>query len=91
MRLANLHMVCEARRTGASPQSEALAKPARPEAKTVDRGAWGGWRRNDWKLTYVNQGRLLWCRKEQSRNQSPHSSEEAANYRGAKGDRKVNA
>ena len=91
MQLANLHMVREARRTGASPQSEALAKPARPEAKTVDRGAWGDWRRNDRKLTDVNQGSLLWCHKERSRNQSPHSSEEAANHCGAKGDRKVNA
>jgi hypothetical protein len=66
MRLANLLMVCEARRTGASPQSEGLAKPARPEAKTEDRGAWGGWRQNDRKLTYVNQGHLLWCRKEKT-------------------------
>jgi hypothetical protein len=91
MRLANLHMVREARRTGASPQSEALAKPVRPEAMTEDRGAWGDWRRNDRKLTDVNQGRLLWRHEEQSRNQSPHSSDEAANHRRAKGDRKVNA
>ena len=32
MRLANLHMTSEARRTAASLRGEAVAKPARPEA-----------------------------------------------------------
>ena len=91
MRLASLLIKCEARRTAASPQSEAAAKPARREARSEDRDAWGGWRRNDRKLTPVNQGRLFCCLKEQSRNQSPHSSCETANHRGAKGDRKVEA
>jgi len=36
-----------------------------------------------------NQGYLSWCGKEQDRSQSPHSSEEAGNDRGAKGGRKV--
>jgi len=37
----------------------------------------------------MNQGYLFWCMKEQDRSQSPHSSEEAGNDRGAKEDRKV--
>jgi hypothetical protein len=41
--------------------------------------------------TLMNQGYLSWCEKEQDRSQSPHSSEEAANHRGAKGGRKVEA
>jgi len=36
-----------------------------------------------------NQGDLSWCQKEQDRSQNPHSSDEAANPRGAKGGRKV--
>lgn len=61
MRLVNLHMMSEARRTAASLQGEAVAKPARPEAMSEDRSAWGAWRRNDRKLTFVNQGRLPGC------------------------------
>ena len=34
---------------------------------------------------------LSWCWKEQGRSQSPHSSDEAGNDRGAKEDRKVEA
>jgi hypothetical protein len=88
MRLASLHRLCEARRTAASSQGKAVAKPVRPEAMS-DRNAWGGWRRNVWKLMHVNQGCLLGCLNEPSRSQSPHSSSEAVNHRGAKGDRKV--
>src|SRR2546426_608799 len=64
---------------------------ARPEQEVwpEDGGAWGGWRRNVWKCTFGNQGDLPWRRKEQGRSQSPHSSDEASNDRGAKGDRKV--
>jgi hypothetical protein len=91
MRLVNLRFMSEARRTAASLRGEAVAKPARPEAMLGNRSAWGGWRRNDRKLMFVNQGRLLGCLKEPGRNQSPHSSKEAANHRGAKGDRKVKA
>jgi hypothetical protein len=91
MRLVSLHIMCEARRTAASSQGEAVAKPARPEAMSEDRSAWGVWRRNVWKLMHVNQGYLLGCLNEPSRSQSPHSSNEAVNHRGAKGDRKVKA
>jgi len=61
MRLVNLHMMSEARRTAASLRGEAVAKPARPEAKSEDRSAWGAWRRNDRKLMFVNQGYLFRC------------------------------
>ena len=40
---------------------------------------------------HMNQGDLPWGKKEQGRSQSPRSSEEAANNRGAKGGRKVEA
>jgi hypothetical protein len=66
---------------------------ARPEQKVLpeDGGAWGGWRRNVWKCRFMNQGDLSWCWKEQGRSQSPRSSDEAGNDRGAKGGRKVEA
>src|SRR5437867_3858091 len=90
MRLMSLHMMSEVRRTDDSKtQSESSAKPARSEAMSADRSAWGGWRRNVWKFKFVNQGDLFWCQNEQSRSQSPRSSDEAGNDRGAKGDRKV--
>ena len=38
---------------------------------------------------FRNQGDLPWCCKEQGRSQSPRSSDEAGNDRGAKGGRKV--
>ncbi len=66
------------------------------------KGVRGGWSRNGGKESLRNQGDLSWCRgcravrsrlslhmKEQGRSQSPHSSEEASNDRGAKGGRKV--
>jgi hypothetical protein len=40
---------------------------------------------------FGNQGDLSWGWKEQVRSQSPRSSDEADNDRGAKGDRKVEA
>ena len=52
-------------------------------------GAWGGWRRNVRKRALGNQGDLP--RREWGRSQCPRSSEEAANPRGAKGGRKVEA
>jgi hypothetical protein len=81
----------EVRRTADSLKGEAVAKPARSEKHRRSRGAWGGWRRNVWKCMISNQGDLSWCEKEQDRSQSPRSSEEAGNDRGAKGDRKVEA
>ena len=82
----------EVRRT-ADSQAKRIGGQARPEqeAKPEDGGAWGGWRRNVRKCTFGNQGDLSWCRKEQGRSQSPRSSEEAGNDRGAKGGRKVEA
>ena len=63
-----------------------------PELKHCwDRGASGGWRRNVRKHRYVNQGSLFGCRKGLDRSQSPHSSDEAGNDRGAKEGRKVEA
>jgi hypothetical protein len=82
----------EVRRT-ADSQAKRIGGQARPEqeAKPEDGGAWGGWRRNVRKCTFGNQGDLSWCWKEQGRSQSPRSSEEAGNDRGAKGGRKVEA
>ncbi len=79
----------EVRRTADSCQSEAEAKPVRSKKHCRNRGASGGWRLDVWKCMIGNQGYLSWCRKEQGRSQSLHSSEEAGNDRGAKGGRKV--
>jgi len=80
----------EVRRT-ADSQPKRIGGQARPEQEALpeDGGAWGDWRRNVRKYLFVNQGDLLRCWKERSRSQSPRSSEETANHRGAKGDRKV--
>lgn len=79
----------EVRRTDDSRQSESEAKPALSKKHCRERGAEGGWRLDVWKCTVSNQGYLSWCLKEQGRSQSPHSSDEASNDRGAKGGRKV--
>lgn len=79
----------EVRRTADSCPSEAEAKPDRSKKHCRAGGAWGGWRLDIWKCMISNQGYLSWCVKEQGRSQSPHSSEEASNDRGAKGGRKV--
>jgi hypothetical protein len=79
----------EVRRTADSPESESEAKPTWSKKHRQERGAWRGWRRNGQKSMFMNQGDLSWCPKEQDRSQSPHSSDEAANPRGAKGGRKV--
>jgi len=79
----------EVRRTADSCASESEAKPARSKKHSLARGAWGGWRLDVWKSTLGNQGDLSWCWKEQGRSQSPRSSDEASNDRGAKGGRKV--
>jgi hypothetical protein len=92
MRLMSLLVKSEIRRTADSVTTPSGGQ-ARPEQEVwpEDGGAWGGWRRNVWKCTNRNQGDLSWCWKEQGRSQSPRSSEEAGNDRGAKGDRKVEA
>jgi hypothetical protein len=83
----------EVRRTDDSEtQANRSAKPARNKSQLPeDGGAWGGWRRNVPKRMSVNQGYLSRGWKERGRSQSPHSSEEASNDRGAKEDRKVEA
>jgi len=81
----------EVRSTADSPQGESEAKPERKGKQRRARGAWGGWRRNVWKRKFMNQGTLSGCRRESDRTQSPHSSEEAGNARGAKEGRKVEA
>ena len=80
----------EIRRT-ADSEPKRIGGQARPEQEALpeDGGAWGGWRRNVWKRTLSNQGDLR--RREWRRSQSPRSSDEAANHRGAKGGRKVEA
>jgi hypothetical protein len=82
----------EVRRT-ADSQKRRIGGQACPEQEVLpeDGGAWGGWRRNVWKCEFMNQGDLFRCWKERSRSQSPRSSDEAGNDRGAKGDRKVKA
>src|ERR1017187_10252867 len=92
MRLTRLRATCEVRRTADSP-TRRIGGQARPEpgASPGNGGAWGGWRRNVWKCTLDNQGDLSGCWKEPGRSQSPRSSDEAGNDRGAKGDRKVEA
>jgi hypothetical protein len=81
----------EVRRTADSPQGESVAKPEAELKHCRRRGASRGWRRNVRKHRYVNQGSLSGCGKELDRSQSPHSSEEAGNDRGAKEGRKVEA
>ena len=82
----------EVRRTADSDQKR-VGGQARPEQEVSpeDGGAWGGWRRNDWKCKFMNQGYLSRCWKERDRSQSPHSSDEAGNDRRAKEGRKVEA
>jgi len=83
--------VNEVRSTDGSPQGEPEAKPTRNKSiaglgahRVVGDGMSGSARP-------TNQGDLPWGRKDQGRSQSPRSSEEAANPRGAKGGRKVEA
>jgi hypothetical protein len=92
MRLTRLRAMSEVRRTADSDEKRSGGQ-ACPEQEGLpeSRGAWGGWRRNVPKCKHVNQGDLLWCWKEQSRGQSPRSSNETSNDRGAKGGRKVEA
>ena len=81
----------EVRSTADSRQGESGAKSARSWKHGQGGDAWGGWRRKVWTCVGMNQGGLTWSRKERVRSQSPHSSEEAGNDRGAKGGRKVDS
>jgi len=80
----------EVRRT-ADSDTKQIGGQACPEQEAWPEagGALGGWRRNVWKCTFGNQGDLSRCWTERPRSQSPHSSDEASNDRGAKEDRKV--
>jgi hypothetical protein len=82
----------EVRRT-ADSEYKRIGGQARPEQEVSpeDGGARGGWRRNIRKCKLMNQGDLPGCQKEPGRSQSPRSSDETSNDRGAKGDRKVEA
>lgn len=81
----------EVRRTPDSRPGESGAKPEAEAKHGRRRGVFSGWRWNVRKHKLVNQGYLSWCWKEQGRSQSPHSSDEAGNDRGAKEGRKVDA
>jgi hypothetical protein len=84
--------MCEVR-SSAESNPMRIGGQACPEQKVLpeDGGAWGDWRRNVQKCKFMNQGDLSWCWKEQGRSQSPRSSDEAGNDRGAKEGRKVDA
>jgi len=90
MRLMRLRVKSEIRRTADSDEKR-IGGQARPEREALPEsgGAWGGWRRNVRKGAWNNQGDL--SRREWGRSQSPHGSDEAANPRGAKGGREVEA
>jgi hypothetical protein len=86
MRLLGLN---EVRRTVDSWKSESKAKPGVVAKHCRHRGVFSGWRRNVRKHKLMNQGSLSRRWKELGRSQSPHSSDEAGNDRGAKEGRKV--
>jgi hypothetical protein len=81
----------EVRRTAGSPQGEPVAKPDRNKSIAGTGAHRVGGDGMSGSARLMNQGDLSWCWKERDRSQSPHSSEEAANPRGAKGGRKVEA
>jgi len=83
--------VYEVRRTADSREGESGAKPAAEQSIAATGALFSGWRRNVRKHKLMNQGYLSGCWKEPGRSQSPHSSDEAGNDRGAKEGRKVDA
>ena len=88
MRLLGMY---EVRRTADSRKGESGAKPEAEQSIAAPGALFSGWRRNVRKHDMVNQGYLSRCAKELGRSQSPHSSDEAGNDRGAKEGRKVDA
>jgi hypothetical protein len=86
-----LRAVNEVRRTADSRQGESGAKPGAEQSIAATGASFSGWRRNVRKHEHVNQGYLSGCGTEPGRRQSPHSSDEAGNDRGAKEGRKVEA
>ena len=81
----------EVRRTADSPQSESEAKPARSKSIAGAGAHRVGGDGMTGSAKPMNQGYLSWRLREQGRSQSPHSSDEAGNDRGAKEGRKVDA
>ena len=81
----------EVRRTADSWQSESGAKPARNNSIAGTGAHRVGGDGMSGSTAYMNQGSLSGCGKESGRTQSPHSSDEAGNDRGAKEDRKMEA
>jgi hypothetical protein len=86
-----LRAVNEVRRTTDSRAGKSEAKPEAEAKHGCHRGVCSGWRWNVRKHKLMNQGYLSGCEKEPGRSQSPHSSDEAGNDRGAKEGRKVEA
>lgn len=86
-----LRAVNEVRRTADSRPGESGAKPEAEAKQGRRRGVFSGWRRNVRKHKLMNQGYLSGCGREPGRSQSPQSSDEAGNDRGAKEGRKVGA
>jgi hypothetical protein len=84
--------LCEVRSTGDSDaKASRRPSPSRSIEHCWGGGASGDWRWNVQKRVFMNQGDLPRRRKERGRSQSPRSSVEAANPRGAKEGRKVEA
>jgi hypothetical protein len=79
----------EVRRTAGSRQGEPVAKLVRNKSIAGTRAHRVGGDGMSGSASLMNQGDLSGCVKELDRSQSPRSSEEAANHRGAKGGRKV--
>jgi hypothetical protein len=86
-----LRVMYEVRRTADSRQGKSGAKPGAEQSIAATGASFSGWRRNVRKHKPVNQGYLSGCWKGSGRSQSPHSSDEAGNDRGAKEGRKVEA
>jgi hypothetical protein len=81
----------EVRSTAGSPQGQPEAKPVRNKSMAGTGAHRVGGDGMSGSATLMNQGDLSWCWKEQGRSQSPRSSCEAGNDRGAKEGRKVEA
>jgi len=91
MRLTRLRALNEVRSTADSPQGESGAKPAWNKSIATAGAHRVGGDGISGSAMHMNQGTLSVCRKEADRTQSPHSSDEAGNDRGAKEGRKWKA
>jgi hypothetical protein len=86
-----LRVVCEVRRTAGSPQRRTGGQACAEKSNAVAGAHRVGGDGMSGSTGSMNQGYLFGCWKEPDRSQSPHSSDEAGNDRGAKGGRKVEA